>query len=707
MKFSYNWLKELYKKTPSPEKAANLLTFHSFTVESIERHGSDFVFDIDSKSLGRRAADAAGHIGLARELAVILGESFPPTNVSVQESAPRASDFLALTIAKNVTAARHSGRLLFEIENKESPKWIEERLIACGLRPINLIVDVTNYVMLEAGQPLHAFDYDKLAKPHNGSKVVIDIRFAKRGETIDILGESRRFTLTPNDLVLADAKGALDVAGIKGGKRSEVSKSTKRIFLSAANFDGPTIRQTSKCLGLRTDASWRFEHGMDPEGTIYALNRAAMLLQKYGGAKPLQGIVDIYPKKERPSGITFSLSRAERLLGIKIPEAFAIGILRRLGCEVKKLKAGTYQITAPSFRRDLRIAEDLIEEVGRLWGYEKIPAEMPLLRGIIPAKSDRQVFEDALKDRLVGFGFTESQLSAFTGERELALYGLSISEHFMLENPMSPETQYLLMIPAIKYLKSAAENLRHKKEVRIFGMPKAFIKTPKGPPAGPASTRLGEAGEPRLAGGPYESRRLIIVLAEEGKDGREEFYTLKGVVDSLLESFGVSDHWYDDANVKKYVSWAHPYRIAEIKVGETLLGIIAEVNADIREKLKTQARLVVAEFLIDRLISEIEKEQEFRPIAKFPAIVRDIALVVPQDIRLQEVENIIFNSAKLLVDVDLFDEYEGSDMPQGMKSIAFHLVFQSEEKTLTDEEVAREFGKALRAVKEKGWEVRG
>ena len=507
---------------------------------------------------------------------------------------------------------------------------------------------------------------------------------------METLGDdSQRLKLSRNDIVIADAKGPIGLAGIKGGKGSEIQPDTKRIVIEAANFDAVTIRKTSRRLNLLTDASWRFEHNISPEMTIYALDRAAELLAQLAGVKAAKGIVDFYPKKESLRSIPYSSNRALSLLGVPIPEMPAVSILKRLGCSMKKVKAGLYQVTPPSVRRDLNIEEDLIEEVGRIWGYDKIPASLPVIHGGVEKNSERRIFEDALKNRMSGFGFTEMHLSSFIGERALKLFGLGSENLYELENPTSPDAAFLVHIASIQFVRSVAENLYNFDSVRVFGIGRSFVKT---------------------ASGPVECRSLIIALAERGKDGKEEFYSLKGTVDALLDSFGISDHWYDDGPsvISRHGVWAHPGRVAEIKIGNNTVGTIGEIAPATLERLKSKARIVLVEFDIERLISEIESEQEFRPIAKFPAVVRDIALVIPESARIQEVENVIQSAGgALMIDSDMFDYYEGKGLRDGAKSVAFHLVFQSESRTLTDVEVSHEFNKVIKAVEEKGWEVRG
>ncbi|MBI3627142.1 MAG: phenylalanine--tRNA ligase subunit beta [Candidatus Sungbacteria bacterium] len=684
MKFSYSWLKELFPKTPSPEKTAEVLTFHSFQVESLEKKDKDWVLDIDV--LANRAPDGSNHIGVARELAVLAGARLKLPPIKFKESGS-AKDLISIEVTAKKLVPRYALRLIENVKVADSPQWLKDRLTACGLRPINNIVDIANYVMLETGQPLHAFDYDKLSA--NSEKKRIVVRTALPGETMATLGdESQNLILSNEDVVIADEKGAIGLAGIKGGKGSEISDHTTRIALEAANFNPTAIRKTSRRLNLRTDASYRFEHNIDPELVGYALDRAAMLYVLCANGSVKKGLVEHYPKKEPIKTIPFSIQRAQSLLGLAMNEPQVVAILKLLGCDVKRNGKGIYRVIPPSVRRDLNIEADLVEEVGRVIGYDKIESRMPMMAIGVPPKHDRQIFEDEIKDRLAGFGFTESQLSSFVGERVLGQFGLTPKSLYELENPTSPETQYLIHIPGIQYIRSVAENLRHEKIVKIFGLARGFIKTDRGP---------------------FERKSLLIALAGEGKDGKEAFYQLKGALDGFLESFGVADHWYSEKfkNQNSKIKIFHPNRSAEILVGDETIGMIAEISSSITEALKTKARIVLAEFDVEKLISVIEREQEFRPLAKYPAVVRDISLTAPIEVRIQAAEDVIQAAGgKLLMDVDLFDVYEADDLAEDMQSIAFHLVFQSPNKTLTDEEVEKEFKKVVAAVEAKDWEVK-
>lgn len=691
MKFSYSWLKELYPKLGTPDAVAKALTFHSFQVESVEKKGSDVVLDIDL--LANRFADASAHVGIARELAVIAGKELKERKpVFREDSKERAGDYVSVKIESPGIASRYSARVVCNVKVGESPEWMKERLTTCGLRPINVVVDVTNYVMLETGQPLHAFDHDRLSGSDNpstklGARKTISVRFAKTGEKMATLGDdSTTLSLTSHDIVIADEKGPIGLAGIKGGKGSEIHNGTTCIVLEAANFNPKVIRTTSKRLGLRTDASMRFEHEPSPELTTRALDRAAELLLEYAHATVAKGVVDVYQKRRTRRTVPFSMERTNRLLGMSIPETSAVSVLKRFGCDVKKGGKGVFQVAPPYWRNDLAIEEDLIEEVGRIWGYEKIPALLPDVRGGVPKKSDERVFSDALSERLVGFGFTETELPSFVGDAVLAPYHIDSNTLFQLENPTSSDTQYMSSIPAIQFIRSIVDNQRNFDTIKVFEVATAFLKTPEGP---------------------VEEKRLLIGMSQKGKDGKEEFYFLKGVISALFESLGVTDDWYRDVISERHKKWAHPHRFAEIKVGDTTVGTIAELLPTVHEALKSQSRIVIVGITIPRLLAVVEKEREFRPIPKYPAIVRDVALIVSEDDRIQDVEEVMWEAApEILIDIDLFDEYEGKGMPQEKKSLAFHLVFQASDRTLTDGEVDKHLASIVKMLESKKWEVR-
>ena len=346
MVFSYNWLQSFFqKKLPRPEKLAELLTMHSFEVSEVKKIGDDFVLDTDVTP--NRAGDCFSHQGIAREIAAITNSIFRgPTSEIREDKTSKVKDFVSVEVKNRMACPRYTARIVTGVKIGPSPKWIRERLKVCGLRPINNIVDIVNYVMLETGQPLHAFDGDKI----EGKRIIV--RFAKNRERIVTLDEEK-YDLNEDILVIADAKCPVAIAGIKGGKIPEIDKKTKIVVLESANFNPRIVRRGSKKLGLITDASWRFEHGIDPNLTEMAIDRAAYLIQKITKGKVAKGLIDFYPKKVLPKRIRLDLDYAERLLGVKIPQREIKGILKRLGLKIGNWKLKILNVIIPTFRLDI------------------------------------------------------------------------------------------------------------------------------------------------------------------------------------------------------------------------------------------------------------------------------------------------------------------------------------------------------------------
>ena len=370
MIFSYNWIKNyIKKKTPPPKKLAELLTKHFAEVEEIKKLGGDFTLDIDVRP--NRASDCFSHLGIARECCVLLNSELKIPNFKPNEDKNlKAKDFVSVEVKDRDACPRYTARVISGVRVASSPKWIQERLGVCGLRPINNIVDTVNYVMLETGQPLHAFDGEKL----EGKKIIV--RFARNRERILTLDE-QKFELGPDILVIADDKKPIAVAGIKGGKIPEIDKKTNTIVLESANFTSPVIRKGSRRLNLKTDASLRFEHGISPDLTEFAADRAAYLIQKIAGGKIAKGLIDFYPKKIPPKIIRLESDYVKELLGIDISKKEISNILKRLDFKTKEIKKNTFQVSIPVRRLDIALPEDLIEEIGRIVGYGKISFVFP------------------------------------------------------------------------------------------------------------------------------------------------------------------------------------------------------------------------------------------------------------------------------------------------------------------------------------------
>lgn len=678
MKFSYNWLRALLPLKESPAEIAEILNLHAFEVETTEKVGNDVM--LDAKIPTNRVSDAGNHLGLAKEIAALLKRKAknPHPGMAIVKAGSKG---LIINIAKPELCPRYTAVVLSLKGNGASPGWVQERLATCGFRSINAIVDITNYIMLETGQPLHAFDLDKI----KGGRMTI--RESKDGEKLTTL-DGTVHALPRGAIVIEDNERLIDLAGIMGGENSAVSEGTKHILLQAAAFDPVRIYRATRVLNFSSDAAKIYSAGTDPNKTEGALRRAVDLLLEMNAAAAPQGCLDAYPKKTIPQKIIFRPAYADHIIGWPLGPRFHQEVFARLGF---KKRGGKEQwiIEVPTERKDLRQEEDLIEEIARFYGYQRLPSKLPESHLIPAPRNDAARWERRVADNLVGAGFTESHLYEFAGDRELDQFRIDRARVIGLENPMSPETTYLSPRALIKYVVSAADNLKYFDAVKIFGISKSFRAYPL-----------------------EEQKGLVFCLAQKNASGEEEFYQLKGTVEQLLESLGISDHWYDDAretrDPKHETALFHPYRFAEIKIGDEKIGVIGEIHPIVLKNIKARGRIAAVEIDMERLTALASAEAEYRPIGKYPSIIRDIAVVVPEMTKTEKILNIIETTGgALLADTDLFDYFQDDALEENaQKSLAFHLVFQSPGRTLTDAETDTIVKKIIAALEEKGWEVK-
>ncbi|MFH1938371.1 MAG: phenylalanine--tRNA ligase subunit beta, partial [Patescibacteria group bacterium] len=642
------------KKLPAPDKLADLLTFHSFEVEEVKKQGpassagkKDWVLDIDV--LPNRAHDCLSHQGIVREISVLLKYPFELIDYSkkIKENSKSINDLIKIEVKDSNLCPRYMARAIIDVKVGPSPKWIQERLKVCGLKSINNIVDIANYVMLETGQPLHAFDADKIDQ-----KTLI-IRSAKKEEKIITL-EKERFDLDKNILVIADTEKPVCIAGIKGGQGPEIDSKTTKVILEAANFNPLIIRKASQQLKLRTDASWRFENELDPNLTE-EINMAAYLIQEIAKGKILKGTIDIYPKKVYPKKIGLDMDKVDSLLGVKIPEKEIKSILTRLGFELKGTKK--LQVTIPTRRLDVSIPEDLIEEVGRIYGFEKIPSQLPDAALIPPEKNEDLIYQNKVKDILTNLGFSEVYNYSLIGQKEVDS-DQNKSNLIELLNPISQEQKYMRPSLMPLLIKNVMENKKYFDEVRLFEIGRVFQKN---------KNKV------------IEKKKLGLVLFPSN------FYRLKGIIETLLNKLRISNVWYNDKSGKDIR--------AEVKAGNDLLGWVNDDGFEID---------------FEKLVELATEERMYLPPSKYPSMIRDISLLVDQGTKVVEVLNLI-NAAggPLVIDVELFDMYEGKEVMDNMKSLAFHIIYQSNDHTLTDKEVNKLQDKIIKTLEEEGgWEVR-
>ncbi|MBI5913284.1 phenylalanine--tRNA ligase subunit beta [Candidatus Azambacteria bacterium] len=685
MKVSYKWLQEyIAKKLPTPEKTAALLTMHAFEVEGIEKAKGDAVLDI--KVLPNRAHDCLSHYGIARELAAIVKTEAKHALIKMKEQKKvKAKDGLKVAVREPELCARYTARVIYGVKIAPSPKWLVERLEALGQRSINNIVDATNYVMLALGQPLHAFDLDAVAGR------TITVRKARAGETITTL-DGDALTLTVADLVIADMEVPLAIAGVKGGKKAEVTVRTVNIALEAATFDAATVRKTSRRLNVRTESSIRFENGLSPALPPEALDMVAALIVALAGGEVASGMLDAHGKLPVPQTALFTAEGINKLLGTDIAEKEMLLTLKRLGFTIQKTAKG-FLATAPKERLDVAHQADIAEEIARMHGMMDIASLLPEST-LIPAEQNNSIVTaDNIRTALAALGLSETYNRSFIGARHMGYFHERYAGAAAVANPLSDDQKYLRPSLLFGLLDNVAENFKHEKAVRLFEVGNIFaLKDTRG------------VHERTMAAG-------VIAAKGKGKNGdRALFYEVKGIVDALLERLGIDDAWYDDYLPSPEYSderfW-HRGRTADIKVGDATIGAVGEAAPALLHLYDIHER--VALFELDRAkLSELAQEKRaYQPIIKFPAIERDIAVVVPAETKIDRVQYAIETAGgELLSDSDLFDIYEGENLDAAQKSLAFHCIFQSAVRTLTDEEVNDAFKKITAALISEEWDVR-
>ncbi len=624
----------------------------------------DIILDLD---VTPNRPDCLSVIGIAREVAALSGQSLHLPAVEYEAAALSIDQQISVEIVAPELCPRYCASLITGVKLAESPGWMQQRLLACGMRPINNIVDVTNYVMLEYGQPLHSFDYDRI----RGKKIIV--RRAAQGETIMTLDSLER-SLSGDMLVIADEKGAVAVAGVMGGANSEVTEQTTSILLEAASFNPASIHYTGRLLSLPSEACMRFERGISPELTIPALNRATQLIMQLGSGKAAKGIVDEYPGKKDSEPILLSMAEIRRILGIKPSLDQAVAVLASLGFEYKPgSSASEVWVTPPYWRSDIHLAVDLIEEVARITGYEKIPTTM--LSQPLPRQNPAPILDLKQKVRrsLTGYGFQEVitySLTSLEMLEELLSDTHSVKPvPLRMSNPMTADQEYLRPNLRANLLAVLVANRRHEDGgIRLFELGRVYLARPGDLP-----------NEPEVLCGLLSGPRLE--KSWRGGDDLFDFYDAKGVIEGLLNQLDV------EASFEEYSDESlHPNRQAAIVIEGNRLGVIGELHPKVVQNLEISEIVCLLEINLAMLLPFTVGHKMFQPIPRFPTVVRDMALVVDADITHKKVQNII-RAFPLVSEVAIFDVYSGEQVPPGKKSLAYRVAFQSPSHTLTDEEV--------------------
>ena len=610
--------------------------------------------------------DEMGHLGVARELAAGLDRpmkrDFMPAFTGTAD--PPGRDLVKVSIDDPDLCRRYIGGVITGVKVGPSPDWLQRRLRACAVRPINNIVDITNYVLLEYAQPLHAFDLGKLAGPE------IHVRRARAQEKLLCLDGVER-ELTPEVLVIADAKDPVAVAGVIGGEESAVTSESTDILLESANFDGPSVRQTSRALGLRTEASARFERALPPELALAGARRAASLIAELAGGKVHREWADVYPRPQEPVRVNLRPALIDDVLGTHVPLEEAESILKRLNFHVKVQGDGQWDVLPPVFRLDVTIPEDLVEEVGRVYGYDRVPPTLPGRRHEkwtpLSPSIDRRL--DAAREVLAGAGYSETWNPGLVSGKKLE--DLRIAAHAMrVMNALSDDMDTLRTSLLPSLLDAAALNRdRGRLDVRVYEIAEAYL------------ARVGEKKDEQ----PEEPLRLAAVATAGRSDaeGSSAFYRLKSVLDETIASLSAPGCTYQRAAAELF----HPGRCAAVVMDGRQLGYIGELHPSVTAAEKLDGRFVAFEIDVEPLLAAARIPRA-EPLPRFPAVERDLAVVVEETVAAGAMLASIKESAGDLLELArAFDEYRGAQVPEGRKSIAFTLTFRSPERTLTDAEV--------------------
>ncbi len=632
-------------------------------------------------------------IGVAREVAALTGQQLRVPTHQPKAEGPAIEGQVRISIEDPKLCARYAAMLLRDVQIGPAPGWMQRRLSYAGMRPISNIVDVTNYVLLEWGQPLHAFDYDKLRQRAGGKTPHISVRPARAGETLTTLDEGNKttpFKLTPEMLIIADEAGPIALAGIKGGADTMVTASTRNVLLESANFDFLCIRRTMKALNLPSEASVRFSKGIHPETVKPAAERAAELMRQYGGATVCRGIVDVYPRPLPPKIIELKMAEVRRILGMDLPRSECVRILRALEFQVEEIGTDALRASVPPHRIDIEEGTaDVIEDLIRLHGYDKLPAT--LLADQLPPQRTNQplVFEERLRDRLVALGLQEVITYALTTEEHEKPLGTPVTEYVRLQNPISNEREVMRHHLLTGVLDAAAMNLQHSNDVRLFEIGSVYYPQP----------------EKKL---PDEPRHLAIVLCgvrqpEYWGDAPStppqplDFFDLKGILESLLADLHVANVTCRPIQVPAL----HPGRAAELIVGERTIGSFGELHPKVAETFNLGSRAVlIGEFDLEALRAGLPVRHLYQPVPRFPPALRDLAVIVEESMPAERVAGEIRAAGGgLLRDVRLFDLYRGENIPAGHKSLAYALTYQADDRTLTDNEVKKAHDKIMGRLK--------
>ena len=698
MDISYNWLRELAGVQVAPRELAERLTMAGLAVDSVKEAGDDFVLEFDLTS---NRPDCLSHLGIAREAAALAGGSVRLPDTEIQRVEGRAEQFAAVEIADADLCPRYAARVVRGVKIGPSPDWLARRLQAIGQRPINNVADITNFVLHEMGQPLHAFDLAKLAEYR------IVVRRARAGERIRTLDGAER-ELDGQMLVIADAARAVAVAGVMGGEETEISGATTDVLVESAYFDPQSVRRTSKVLGLQTEASYRFERGVDIEGVRRAQDRCVALICEIAGGTATEDAIDVYPRRLAPPTVHFRPRRVEELTGLSVPAEESVRILRSLGFEAGGRGEGEkLSFVAPTWRTDVSIEEDLVEEVARVYGYERIGEALPpspvtgeYLAGDRRRRAARQVLTAAGFNEAINISFVDeaSALEESGGSRFEPVPALQTVEgegaFVKLSNPIVEGAR--LMRPSLLpgLLEATRHNFNHgTRDVRLFETGRVF------------ASGAGDAGRPNEV----EAFALLLTgeALEEGRAaGRPlDFFDLKGALEAAADAMRVGGLGFAPASVRHL----REGQGARVSLGGVEVGTLGRLSEEVAAGYKFRQPVYVAEVSLSALLSSGESPARYTPLPRYPSVVRDVSLVAERRVTYGEMRGAVLAlGLEECRGVTLVDVYEGANLPEGRRSLTLRVEYRADDRTLRDEEVDAVHARVVAALEgEFGAQLRG
>lgn len=615
--------------------------------------------------------DCLSVVGIARETAATLGVSYTMPKLSFKaNNKENIKDNLKVEVRDNTLCRRYMARGVKNIKIEESPAWMQERLLQAGVRPINNIVDITNFVMIELGQPMHAFDRRQITT----GTIVVDR--AEEGEKFTTLDEVER-VLNHGVLTIKNGNTTIGLAGIMGGLDSEVKEDTTEIIFESANFDGTNIRVASKNLGIRTEASGRFEKDLDPNLALIAIDRACNLVEELGAGEVMEGTIDIYPSESKSKTMDVSAAWVNGFLGTNITAEAMKEYLNRL--ELSTVVSGdTLIITVPTFRGDINIKEDVAEEIARIYGYDKIPVTVMTSASVRGGKSKKQKLEDKVINTLLACGLNESISYSFVSpkvfDKILLPKDSKLRNAVAIKNPLGEDFSIMRTTSIPSMMEALARNYsRSNEEAKLFEIGKVYIPNED-------SNKL------------PEEKNIITI----GMYGKSDYFDLKGIVENVLDTLGIQNSSYERQSENPTF---HPGKTALLNIKKDLAGILGEIHPDVSENYGIEERCYVAVLNLDVLVDLTAMDKKYSPLPKYPAVSRDMALLVDEEILVQQIEDIIKRQgSNMLESFKLFDVYKGSQIPEGKKSVAYSLTYRLENKTLTDAEVSKVHEKILRSL---------